>query len=96
MKYPDSQRVVVTGLGVVTPVGNDVPTAWAALLAGKSGAAPITQFDVSDYKTKIAAPVKEFDPTEYMDRKDARRTDRYVHFALACRRARRWMMRSSI
>lgn len=86
MKYPDSQRVVVTGLGVVTPVGNDVPSSWAAVLAGKSGAAPITQFDVSDYKTKIAAPVKEFDPTEYMDRKDARRTDRYVHFALASAR----------
>ena len=83
MKHPDSQRVVVTGLGAVTPVGNDVPSAWAAILAGKSGAAPITQFDATDFKTKIAAPVKDFDPTLYMDKKDARRTDRYVHFALA-------------
>ncbi len=86
MKYPDSQRVVVTGIGVVTPVGNDVPSAWAAVLAGKSGAAPITWFDVTDFKTKIAAPVKDFDPTDYMDRKDARRTDRYVHFAIGAAR----------
>ena len=86
MKHPDSQRVVVTGLGVITPVGNDVPSAWAAILAGKSGAAPITQFDVTDFRTKIAAPVKGFDPTVYMDRKDARRVDRYVHFALAATR----------
>jgi 3-oxoacyl-[acyl-carrier-protein] synthase II len=75
--------VVVTGLGVITPVGNDVPSAWAAILAGKSGAAPITQFDVTDFRTKIAAPVKDFDPTVHMDRKEARRVDRYVHFALA-------------
>ena len=86
MKHPDSQRVVVTGLGTITPVGNDVPSAWAAILAGKSGAAPITQFDVTDFRTKIAAPVKDFDPTVYMDRKDARRVDRYVHFALAATR----------
>jgi 3-oxoacyl-[acyl-carrier-protein] synthase II len=78
--------VVVTGLGVITPVGNDVPSAWSALLTGKSGAGPITQFDVTDFRTKIAASVKDFDPTAYIDKKDARRMDRYVHFAVAATR----------
>lgn len=83
MTRPDSQRVVVTGVGAVTPIGNDVPSSWSALLAGKSGAGPITQFDASEFRTKIASAVKDFDPTLYMDRKDARRVDRYVHFAIA-------------
>jgi 3-oxoacyl-[acyl-carrier-protein] synthase II len=79
----DSQRVVVTGLGAVTPIGNDVPTTWAALLAGRSGAGPVTRFDASDLKTRIAAEVKDFDPTQYVDRKEARRMDRFLHFAAA-------------
>jgi 3-oxoacyl-[acyl-carrier-protein] synthase II len=78
----DAQRVVVTGLGLITPLGNDVPTSWAAILAGRSGAGPITQFDCSQYKTRIAAEVKDFDPTLYMDRKDARRIDRCAQLAV--------------
>jgi 3-oxoacyl-[acyl-carrier-protein] synthase II len=68
---------------MVTPVGNDVPTAWEAILAGRSGAGPITQFDTADYRTKFAAEVKDFDPTQHMDKRDARRMDRYVHLAVA-------------
>jgi 3-oxoacyl-[acyl-carrier-protein] synthase II len=78
----DTQRVVITGLGLLTPLGNDVPTSWAAILAGRSGAGPITQFDCTQYKTRIAAEVKDFDPTLYMDRKDARRIDRCAQFAI--------------
>ncbi len=79
----DQQRVVVTGMGAVSPVGNDVPSMWASLMAGRSGAGLISSLDVSQLKTKIGAEVKDFDPTLYMDRKDARRSDRYTHFALA-------------
>jgi 3-oxoacyl-[acyl-carrier-protein] synthase II len=77
------RRVVVTGLGALTPVGNDVPTMWANLLAGKSGAGPITQFDTSNFKTKFACEVKDFDPMAVVGKKDARRMDRYTHFAVA-------------
>ena len=83
MIRPDSQRVVVTGLGLVTPLGNDVPTTWAALLAGRSGVGPLMQFDHSALKTHIAAEVKNFDPTQYMDKPTARRMDRFLHFAVA-------------
>lgn len=83
MTRPDSQRVVATGLGLVTPVGNDVPTTWNALLAGRSGVGPLTQFDHSAFKTHIAAEVKDFDPTRYMDKPTARRMDRFLHFAVA-------------
>jgi 3-oxoacyl-[acyl-carrier-protein] synthase II len=77
-------RVVVTGLGLMTPVGNDVETAWAALLDGTSGAATITQFDATEkYPVRFACEVKGFDPEQYMDRKEARRTDRFAQFAMA-------------
>lgn len=79
----DQQRVVVTGMGAVTPVGNDVAAMWASLLAGRSGVGLITCLDMTQLKTKIGAEVRDFDPTLYMDRKDARRCDRYTHFALA-------------
>lgn len=79
----DHQRVVVTGLGAVSPVGNDVASMWASLVAGRSGIGLIERLDTTQLKTKIGAEVKEFDPTLIMDRKDARRTDRYTHFALA-------------
>ena len=82
----DRRRVVITGLGAVTPLGNDVQTTWDALLAGKSGAGPITQFDHTDYKVHFACEVKDFDPTEYIDRKDARRMDRFAHLVLAAAR----------
>lgn len=76
-------RVVVTGVGAVTPVGNDAKTFWESLLAGKSGVGLITAFDTTEYPAKIAAEVKDFNPEEYIDRKDVKRTDRFVQFAVA-------------
>ena len=76
------KRVVVTGLGAVTPLGNDVKTTWENAIAGKSGAGPITLFDASLFKTQFACEVKNFDPNELFDRKEARRFDRYSQFAL--------------
>ena len=77
------RRVVVTGLGLVSPVGIGVEESWAALVAGKSGVAPITLFDASTFPTRIAAEVKNFDPAKFMDRKEVRRNDRFIHFAMA-------------
>ncbi len=79
----ERRRVVVTGLGTVNPLGLDAPATWQSLLAGRSGVARITAFDPSDYDCQIAAEVKGFDPSAYIDRKDARRMDRYTHFAVA-------------
>jgi len=79
----DRPRVVVTGLGLVTPVGLDVEQTWSALLAGVSGAGPITQFDASEHTVRFACEVKDFDPEKYMDRKEARRADRFLQFAMA-------------
>lgn len=78
-----SRRVVVTGLGAITPVGNDVATTWHSLLAGKSGSAPITKFDTNNFAVKFAAEVKGFDPAVYMDRKEAKRADPYTQYAVA-------------
>ncbi len=80
------RRVVVTGLGALTPLGNDVETTWTNLISGRSGAGPITQFDATDFPVKFACEVKDFDPTEYMDRKQARRMDRFSHLVLAAAR----------
>ncbi len=77
------RRVVVTGLGCVTPVGNDVATTWQALLDGKSGGAPVTHFDATAFKTRFACEVKGFDAAAYMDRKEAKRSDLYTQYALA-------------
>jgi len=77
------KRVVVTGLGALTPIGNTVPEFWNNLLNGVSGANPITHFDTTHFKTKFACEVKNFDPEQFMDRKDARKLDPFVHFALA-------------
>ncbi len=77
------RRVVVTGLGAVTPVGNDVATTWQGLLDGVSGAAPITHFDASDFSVRFACEVKGFDPLLAMDRKEARRSDLYTQYAMA-------------
>jgi 3-oxoacyl-[acyl-carrier-protein] synthase II len=79
-------RVVVTGMGAVTALGLDVPTSWAAMIAGKSGVGPITQFDPSRLTTTIAAEVKDFDASGVLDRKEQRRNDRYVQFALVASR----------
>jgi 3-oxoacyl-[acyl-carrier-protein] synthase II len=76
------RRIVVTGIGAITPLGLTVEETWKGLLAGKSGAGPITYFDASDYDTKFACEVKGFDPMKYMDRKLAQRTDLFTQFAL--------------
>jgi 3-oxoacyl-[acyl-carrier-protein] synthase II len=78
-----TRRVVITGLGAVTPLGNDVPATWSNVLAGRSGAGPITQFDASGYKTRFACEVKDFDVTSLVGRKEARRMDRFTQFAVA-------------
>ena len=76
------RRVVITGLGALTPIGNTLPEYWEGLLTGTSGAAPITLFDASGFKTQFACEVKGFDPMEFMDRKEARKCDRFTQFAL--------------
>ncbi|MBS3680468.1 beta-ketoacyl-ACP synthase II [Ornithinibacillus massiliensis] len=77
------RRVVVTGLGAVTPIGNDVNTMWESLLAGNSGIDFVTQVNKEDFPAKVAAEVKEFDPTLYVDKKDARKMDPFTQFAVA-------------
>lgn len=76
------KRVVVTGIGAVTPLGNTAEETWKNILAGKSGAAPITQFDTSLFKTKFACEVKDLDISKFLDRKEARKMDRYTQLAL--------------
>ncbi len=76
------KRVAVTGLGAITPLGNDVKTTWENALAGKSGAGPITHFDASLFKTQFACEVKDFDPSDLFDRKEARKYDRYAQLAV--------------
>src|SRR2546425_7540508 len=78
------QRVVVTGLGAVTPVGNTADEFWSALLQGRSGVGPITKFDATDYPTRIAGEVKNFDPLDFVDKKEARRLDPFLQYAIAC------------
>jgi 3-oxoacyl-[acyl-carrier-protein] synthase II len=77
------RRVVITGLGLVTPVGLDVESSWTALQAGKSGIAPITRFDPEGLETTIAGEIPAFDPLQYLDRKEVRRTDRFAQFSVA-------------
>jgi 3-oxoacyl-[acyl-carrier-protein] synthase II len=77
------RRVVVTGFGCLTPVGNDVTTTWRSLLAGTSGAGPITKFDATTFPVRFAAEVKGFDPVLFMDRKEAKRADAYTQYAVA-------------
>ena len=76
------KRVVVTGLGALTPIGNNISDYWEALKNGKSGAAPIQQFDASKFKTQFACEVKGFDVNDHMDRKEARKQDRFTQFAM--------------
>lgn len=77
------KRVVVTGLGALTPIGNSVPVFWDNLIKGVSGAAPITRFDASKFKTRFACEVKGFNAEDFLERKEARKVDPFVHFALA-------------
>lgn len=80
------RRVVVTGIGVVSPIGTGKDAFWAGLMAAESGVGRITRFDPSGFETTIAAEVRDFDPTTYMDKKEVRRNDRFVHFAYASAR----------
>lgn len=79
----EDRRIVVTGMGIISPVGLDVPTMWHNLIAARSGIGPITLFDASEYGSRIAGEAHGFDPLNYMDAKDARRADRFVQFAIA-------------
>ena len=81
-----NKRVVVTGIGLVTPVGIGLETSWKALCAGKSGVGPITQFDTSELQTTIAAEVKDFNAEDWLSKKEARRTERFIAFAMAASR----------
>ncbi len=76
------RKVVITGMGAITPIGNDVDTFWNNLVAGKSGAGPITKFDSSNFRTQFACEVKGYDPLDYFDRKDLRKYDLYTQYAL--------------
>lgn len=78
-----SKRVVVTGMGVVSPIGNDVKSFWDGLVSGKNGIDKITRFDASEFKATLAAEVKDFDASEYMEKSEARKLDRFSQFALA-------------
>lgn len=78
----EARRVVVTGLGVISPVGSSVETAWENLIAGYNGIGPITYFDTTNYKAKLGAQVKDFDPMNYMDRSEMLRSDKFVQYAM--------------
>ena len=77
------RRVVVTGVGLVSPLGIGTRETWEGLVAGRSGAGPITRFDAADFTSRIACEVKDFDPLDYADRRDARKMDRFIQYALA-------------
>ena len=76
------KRVVVTGLGALTPIGNSIPEYWDGLISGRSGAAPITYFDTERFKTKFACEIKNFDTKDYFDRKELRRLDKFTQYAM--------------
>ena len=78
------KRVVVTGLGAITPLGNDIPTYWKGLVNGVSGAAPITKFDAINFKTQFACEVKDWDVSEFLDRKASRKMDLFAQYAVVC------------
>ena len=77
------RRVVITGLGMVSPVGLNVPDSWASILAGKSGIAPLTHFDVSEFSVRFGGSIRDFDITEYISAKDAKKMDLFIHYGLA-------------
>lgn len=79
----ENRRVVVTGMGAVTPIGNTVKDFWESLMAGRHGIGPITRFDTTDYKAKLAGEVKDFDPKAYMDKSETMRSDLYAQYAMA-------------
>ncbi len=80
------RRVVVTGLGIISPVGNDIATAWENVIEGRSGIGPITNFDASGFGTRIAGEVRDFDPTQYVPAKDVKKMDPFIHYGIAAGR----------
>ena len=78
----DQRRVVVTGIGLVTPLGNDTSTTWQGVLSGRSGIGPITQFDTTEHPVTIAGEVRDFDISQWLDRKNQRKMDRFIHFSI--------------
>jgi 3-oxoacyl-[acyl-carrier-protein] synthase II len=82
----DSKRVVITGLGLISPVGNNAKTSWENIRNGRSGIGPITFFDASNLETRIAGEVKNFDPKEHLDPKEARRMERFSQLAIVAAR----------
>src|ERR671936_2396675 len=86
MSMNGRRRVVITGIGAVTPLGNDVETSWQNLLAGESGAGPITYFDSSDFPVHFSCELKDFEPTQWIERKQARRMDRFAQMIVAAAR----------
>lgn len=79
----ENRRVVVTGMGAITPVGNNVKDTWEGLKSGKNGIAPITLFDTENFKAKLGAEVKDFNPRDYLEVNEVLRTNRYAQFAVA-------------
>ena len=77
------RRVVVTGLGIISPVGNSIAAAWENILAGKSGIGPITNFDVADFPVRIAGEIRDFDASDFIPGKDARRMAAFIHYGIA-------------
>ena len=80
---PNKQRVVVTGIGVLTSLGIGIDEYWDSLIKGKSGVGNVTRFDASNYPCRVASEVNNFDPTQFMNPKEVKRNDRYTHFAVA-------------
>ena len=93
MTQATNRRVVVTGLGLICGVGNTAPEVWRQILAGASGMAPIKGFDATGFPVTFAAEVKDFDPLKFVDKKEARKMGRFIHYAFA-RRKRRWSSRA--
>src|SRR4030042_4028254 len=79
----DKRRVVITGVGMITPLGSGVEQTWNGLLAGRSGIGKITQFDAANFATRIAGEVDGFNPEDYIEPKEIKKMDRFIHFALA-------------
>ncbi|MDP4169326.1 MAG: beta-ketoacyl-ACP synthase II [Bacillota bacterium] len=79
----EKRRVVVTGVGAVTPLGNDIETTWKNIIAGKSGVGPLTRVNADEYPAKVAAELKDFNPEAFIEKKDARKMDRFTHYAIA-------------
>ncbi|MEO5953781.1 MAG: beta-ketoacyl synthase N-terminal-like domain-containing protein, partial [Chloroflexia bacterium] len=84
----ERRRIVITGMGAVSPIGNSVDATWQAAMEGKSGAELVTKIDISKFDSKIACEIKNFNPEEYIPARDVRRMDRFIHYAIAvCRQA---------